>query len=286
MDVWFSRRVAALLAVAAGLLVVAPATVPAAPGGATMFVHSAKGGEFRGGRLLLRGVRRQVTWVTNGGRSGVVSVRRLHGRLFARGRPPATGLLHIAGPRRGRRVPLRLSRPHYSASRHRVSYRAVRLNTGRRRGRVAGALGLRRFGAASLSILGAPAVLGGTSGGRNCAAEIVNHTAYDLEVVSSSKLASDVWDPEIRPGVVAEHLTGLSSWRSDGGPSLGCSNTVVWKFADNPALPSPPPGEFTITTTYPWTGPFSNSCRSTSPPYICNLVVNHPGQGTWEIRPK
>jgi hypothetical protein len=87
-----------------------------------MFVHSATGGEFRGGRLLLRGVRRQVTWVTNGGRSGVVSVRRLHRRLFARGTPAATGLLHFAGHRRGRSVALKLSRPGYSASRHRVSH--------------------------------------------------------------------------------------------------------------------------------------------------------------------
>jgi len=72
LGVWFSRKVAGLVAVAAGLLVVPPATAPATPGGATMFVHSAKAGEFMGGRLMLRGVGQQLTWVTNGGRSGVV----------------------------------------------------------------------------------------------------------------------------------------------------------------------------------------------------------------------
>ena len=248
MAIWFCWRVAGLVAVAAGLLVASPGPALATAGGATVFVHSAKGGEVRGGRLILRGVGRQLTWVTNGGRSGAVSVARLHRRLFPRGTPAATGLLYIAGRRPGRAVALRLSRPGHSASRHRVSYRAIPLRQARGRGRVARASVPRRFGAASLSILGAPAVLGGTSGGHDCSAGLLNHTLYDLEAVSSSKSATDVWDPEIRPGTVSKALTGIAGWGSDGGPLLGCSNTTVWNFPNprNRTLPqgqspSPPP---------------------------------------------
>jgi hypothetical protein len=84
----------ALAAVAAGLLAAAPAGAEAAAGGATMFLHSAKSGELGGGRLTLLGVGRRVTWATNGGRSGVVTVRRLHRLLFSRGlrRRPARSI--------------------------------------------------------------------------------------------------------------------------------------------------------------------------------------------------
>ncbi len=285
MGVWFSRRIAGLVLVVAGLVGAWPATAPAAPGGATVFVHSAKSGEIREGRLMLRGVDRQLTWVTNGGRSGAVPVARLHRRLFTKGTPAATGLLHIAGRRPGRALALRLSRPRYSASRHRVSYRAMALSKGRRSGRVALAPVPRRFGAASLSILGAPAVLGGTSGGHDCSAGLLNHTLYDLETVSNSKLATDVWDPEVRPGTVIEAVTGIADWRSDGGPLLGCSNTTVWDFATTPTQPNPPSGTITITTAYPWTGPFSNTCTSSNPQYTCRVASNKPGQVAWEIRP-
>lgn len=275
LAVWFPRRLAGLVAVAAGLLVISPASVPAASGGASMFVHSAKSGEVERGRLTLRGVGRQLTWVTNGGRTGAVSVRRVHRRLFPQGTPAATGVLHAAG-RRG--VALRLSRPRYSASRKQVSYRARPLN--RRRASIP-----RRFGAASLSILGAPAVQGGVNGGHNCSATLVNHTSYNLAVVSASKLQTDIWSPEIRPGDGAEALDGLSSWGSAGGQLLGCSNSVVWQFQANLIQPSVPAGTITITTSYPWTGPFSNTCTSTIPQYTCRAAGDEPGQVLWEIRP-
>jgi hypothetical protein len=224
---------------------------------------------------MLRGVGRQLTWATNGGRSGVVSVARLHRRLFAKGTPAATGLLHVAGRRPGRAVALRLSRPRYSAARHRVSYRAMPLHKGRRRARDAVP---RRFGAASLSILGAPAVLGGTNGGHDCAAGFLNHAPYNLEAVSASKLATDFWSPELRAGTVIDALTGIASWGSGGGSLLGCSNSTVWEFEATPVQPDPPPGTFTITTTYPWTGPFSNTCTSSIPQYTCRVAGD---QQTW-----
>jgi hypothetical protein len=280
VGVWSSGRVVGLVAAAAGLLLVPPATAPAAPGGATMFVHSATGGELSGGRLMLRGVGRQVTWVTNGGRSGVVSVARLHRRLFPAGAPAATGMLHIAGQRPGRAVALRLSRPRYSGSRHQASYQARPMNNG------PVAQVPRRFGAASLSILGAPGVLGGTSGGHDCAARLLNHTLDDVKVVSTSKLQTDVWRTEIRPGDAAAALTGIATWESSGGSLLGCSNTVVWEFAGTPTQPGPPSGTFTITTTYPWTSPFSNSCTSSNPQFTCRAAgLDEAGQAAWEIKP-
>jgi hypothetical protein len=57
LGVAFSWRVVGLVAVATGLLAVAP-TASAAPGSATMFVHSAKSGELAGGRLTLHDVGR------------------------------------------------------------------------------------------------------------------------------------------------------------------------------------------------------------------------------------
>jgi hypothetical protein len=90
--------------------------------------------------------------------------------------------------------------------------------------------------------------------------------------------------PQIRPGTVAASLTGIASWQSDGGQLLGCSNTVVWQFAVTPSQPSPPPGTFTITTSYPWTSPFSNTCTSSNPQYTCRAAINAPGRVTWEIR--
>jgi hypothetical protein len=279
----FSRSVAGLVAVAAAVLALAPATAPAIQGGATMFVHSARGGELKGGRLMLRGVGRQLAWVTNGSRSGVVPVARLHRRLFPTGTPAATGLLHIAGQRPRRAVALRLSRPRFSASRHQVSYRARPLNGGR--GGAALAAVPRRFGAASLTILGDPAVMGGTSGGRDCSVLLLNHTLFDLRVVSVSKSSTDTWGNEIRAGNEVAALTGTIDWQSNGGPLLGCSNTVVWDFPDEPIQPTPPSGTITITTTYPWTAPFTNTCTSSNPQFTCRAGVDNPGQVVWEIRP-
>ena len=77
--------------------------------GTTVFTHSAESAEFRGGRLILRGVDRHGTLASSGGKSGVVSIARLHRRLFSPGMPPVTGVLHIAGQRSARDVSLKLT---------------------------------------------------------------------------------------------------------------------------------------------------------------------------------
>jgi hypothetical protein len=75
-------RLAALALAAAGLVALAPASAR----GNLVVVHSAKSGTLAGDRLTLHGVGRRVTWVANSGRSGVVSIARLHRRLFLPGR--------------------------------------------------------------------------------------------------------------------------------------------------------------------------------------------------------
>jgi hypothetical protein len=151
------RAAALVVVVAAGLLAAAPATARVPSGGATVFVHSATSGELGGGRLTLRGVGGRVTWAHHSGRSGVLRTTRLHRMLFAPAKSAVTGALHVAGHRGGDEPIFRLSRPRYSAAHRTVSYRAKPLNSKplpRRAARAAGAAG--RFGAASLSMVGAP----------------------------------------------------------------------------------------------------------------------------------
>jgi hypothetical protein len=131
-----------------------PQTPPA--GGATVFVHSAAGGELRGGRLILRGVGRRVTWAHHSGRSGVMAVKPMQRLLFKPGTGAATGTLHVAGHRGGDEPTFKLTKPRYNAARHAVSYKVMPLGDGRLPGRTARAAGnpaRGSFGAASLSIV-------------------------------------------------------------------------------------------------------------------------------------
>jgi hypothetical protein len=148
--------VAGLVAVTAGWLGAAPASAQTSPGDGTVFVHSAKSGKLDGGRLTLQGVGRRVTWAHKSGRSGVMTVKRLHRRLFSAKTATATGILHVAGHRGGDELTYKLSRPRYNAARRTVSYKIKGLGDGRLPSRAAQAAGApRRFGAASLSMVGA-----------------------------------------------------------------------------------------------------------------------------------
>jgi hypothetical protein len=190
LPVAFSVKIAGLVAVGASIVVLAPATAR----GDILFVHSADSGEIGGGRLTLHGVGRRVTWITNSGRSGVVSIARLHSRLFLPGTPRATGTLHIAGRRGGRRLALRLRRPRYNRARQTVSYRVRRLNK-RRSARASGLSRVRRFGAASLSIVGTKPV--GDNGGNDCTTTLSNQTRWEWGATGESKWDTDTWAPGI-----------------------------------------------------------------------------------------
>jgi hypothetical protein len=182
--------------VAAGL--VAAGLAGASPASADVkVVHSAKGGELKSGRLVLRGVSGRVAYATSGGSSGTASARRLHRRVFLPGKP-ATGTLRVAG-QRGDGSKFRLSKPRYNAARRTVSYRAKPLAKKRSSGSSAraagGAINPRPFGAASLSIAPHPTLASGDNGGNNCYATInVGEFTYgDFNLASSSNWDTDSW---------------------------------------------------------------------------------------------
>jgi hypothetical protein len=268
------------------------ALVALAPGRAdagSMYVHSASSGELVGGRLTLHGVGRRVSWTATDGSVGVARITRAHRRLFSP-ETPATGTLHIAGQRGGQELALRLSKPHYSAARRTVSYRAKPLAK-RTAAASAAATAPRRFGAASLSVVPHHS-LGGTSraGGNNCRAGYINDTWYGMTYVSSDKWDTDTWefDSNLVSGFVAGSTNLLvpveppglqfdgTEWESDGGLWRGCANHTSWTFVtdpDNPDMSGIPPADITIdfNLEWDWTQLPSFSCASSDPRFTCAL---------------
>jgi hypothetical protein len=271
------------------MLALASATAAATPGGATVFTHSAKSGELRGGRLTLRGVSRRVTAVTNAGRAGVVSVARLHARLFGSGVAPATGTLHVAGDRGGDESTFSLSRPRYNASSDSVSYAARPLNQRFLPGRGARAAqngAAQQFGAASLSIVGAPQVTLGDNGGLDCSTTLTNNTSHWLGAAAEPNWPTDTWNPGIPFQDTLEPLGyGTITFVSDGGFLRGCSGGSVWVFVPSPEGddPNPPMVSFTTTTTYHWDNTWSDTCVSSDPTdFQCVATgTNGAGNATW-----
>jgi hypothetical protein len=216
-----------------------------------------------------------------------VSIALMHRRLFGRGSPPATGMLHVANQRPGREQAFTLSRPRYSRSRQTVSYRVKPLNAGGRASGVGSAAQSSgpgtEFGPASLSIIGAPSVLGSTSGGNVCWTEMDNNTrGYGLQAVSSSKWDTDDWNPDIPAGAFVDTI-GHITWESDGGLFRGCSNSAVWQIVNSsPGLP-PASATISFTTTYLWSGAYTNSCTSSNPEFSCQNVLNIAGQAGWWV---
>jgi hypothetical protein len=274
-----SLTLAGLVALTAGLVVAAPAQagIPYA----TTFTHSAKGGQLKGGRLTLRGVARRVTYATNAGRSGVVSVRRLHRRVIVPGRP-ATGTLHVAGHRGGDEPAFRLSRPRYNAARRTVSYRARPLRKRRLPGRGA------QFGAASLSIVPHPKMMGGASGGNSCVTTIGSASPAFLQAVSSSHGANDAWNPA-NPNPFPDPsyllLAGNTKvWETDGDkPGDGCSNSVRW--VDNLSPEDPDFGlTVDISTSWEWGATQGEyTCKPSQSDVKCTLQSSDPGAPVWVL---
>jgi hypothetical protein len=276
--------------VTAGLLAAALVSAEAARGGATMSVHAAKGGELGGSRLILRGVGRRVTWVTHAGRSGVVSINRLHRRLFQPG-TPATAALHVAGRPGGAEPTFRLTRPRYNAARRTASYRVKRLNKRRPSRAASGAAGFRRprrFGAASLSIVGAPQIMSGDNGGNDCSVTVTNSTPWPLQATGEAKWPTDTWDPGIPFADVLPQGQSIS-WGSDGGLFRGCSVTGQWTVIPDPdAPPNPPQGSFVLNTTWTWNSGAGtgHTCSPTNTgSYYCqDWTTAGVGSGVWELK--
>ncbi|MGH3340675.1 MAG: hypothetical protein ACRDPL_17845 [Propionibacteriaceae bacterium] len=281
---------------AAGLFVPAPETASAGSRDAHVFMHSAKSGELSAGRLTLRGVSRQVSWANNRGRTGVIPIKRLHRLLFLPGTPPATGMLHVAGDRGGDELALKLSRPRYNASRRTVSYRAKRLGRRALPRRPARGSGIvpRRFGAASLSIIGAPPVMAGDSGGNECVTFFENKipgTVYGLRATSFSKGAGNTWIPNPTDPTVGAVVGpgGKTLWEADGASSddPGCSNIGKWEVIEIPTGGGDPISTqvtitFSVSLSSDYT--FTYSCTSTDPSlFSCEPQQHAYGFASWFI---
>jgi hypothetical protein len=281
-----SARVAGLVVVlAAGLVALAPATASAEGfRDAHVYVQAAKRGELGAGRLTLHGVRRRVTWAAHPGQFGDVNIKRLHRLLFTRRTMSATGTLYVPGQRGGEPV-MRLSRPRYNASRATVSYRARPLdNTRPRRPAAPPSGGVRRFGAASLSIVGAPQVNVGRADINECSTRIYNATNHYIQLVSFSTWDTDnVYQTPTTDPIPSGDPTApgygpnMMTWWWDTGPPLrGCQATAVFKImgADTET--------FTVNSSWPW-GSDPNFTCTPPPGYKCVKADSDIAQ--WEFWP-
>jgi hypothetical protein len=281
-------------AVAAGLLAAGLAGASDVSA-ATVVTHSAKSGEFKGGRLILRGVSGRVSYVISGGRSGTVSVRRLHRRLFLPG-APATATLHVAGMRGGDERTFRLTKPRYSAARRTVSYRAKPLDNKPLPSRAARASGFevpRRFGAASLSILGHPRLTGGDNGGNDCEMNVANLTdgfptrstrGNPIQLVSSQQWDTDDWAPPPSTSII--FYDGGSDFVSEGGLWRGCAQSTVWHFVPACIVGEGcgPSGTFTFNVEWDWgTNAPTRSCTSSNPQFKCLDMTDSGGINWWLV---
>jgi hypothetical protein len=258
-----------LIAVAAGVFALVPANASAGLPDPPVYVYSATSGELGGRSLTLHGVGRRITWATQGGRSGVTSIRRFHRLLFTPAKSPATATLHVAGQRGGEELVLRLSRPRYKASRRTVRYGVKRLK---------GTLpGRRQFGAASLSIV-APQIPEGAPTGNQCQTYLLNESGAPLGLVAQST-PSDTWSTDPPAGPINPDVT--TRWGSYGAAGQGCSNTVTYKVDANP------PVAFTIETTYPVSGTPTYTCTRSlpgNPQYFCEMQhAPAGGVASWVI---
>lgn len=261
-----------VVAVAASLFALALVTASAAPA-ATVFTHSARGGQLGGGKLTLRGVGRQVSWVTTGGRSGLASVQRTRRLLFSPGAQPASGTLHITGTR-GDELALSLSRMRYNASRRTISYRTKPLNNRPQASRpLAQGSGFRRFGAASLSIINA-------DGGNDCVTYFVNSTGSEISYVANSAQTwpTDWWAVPIANGATVP-AGNETMWYSSGNFDRGCWSHAVWQFASDPN------STFTFDTEWDWgwSGP-QFKCSSSNPDWTCVLTPQGNAGPYWNLQ--
>jgi hypothetical protein len=262
---------------AAWLVAAAPVSAQTPPAGPTVFVHSAKSGQLHGGRLILHGLRGRVTWAHNSGRFGVMTVKRLHRRLFSRGTASATGALHVAG----RHVTLRLSRPRHNPARSTVSYRVTRLGKGRlpRQDRAPGAA--RRFGPVSLSMVAsAPDVA-------DCTVTVVNNSGYDLVVLDQPiKDGATAWNPD--PPQTGDHVVSGQSVTLGSG-SEPCGNQMDLQLASD--------GHdwFWFRVLTKWYGGYRSDCsqvqgyparRVTGTGFACTQTTDQDtGKDVWTISP-
>src|SRR4029453_14636089 len=125
-----------------------------------------------------------------------------------------------------------------------------------------------RFGAASLSILPAPRLMGGQGGGPSCGAELDGATAT---VKSSTIGAHNHWDESLSgtQQVEQRNYLGNSPWGTYADAGYGCSNTVTFNAVYNDG------DSATIAVTVTWEPGQqpSYSCTTSSIDVGCNFEV-------------
>jgi hypothetical protein len=262
---WPAGRATRATALAAVLVagVLAGASLASA---AVIVSYSAKSGGFHAGRVTLRGVSGRARYVTDVGRSGTVSLRRLHRRVFLPGKPP-TGVLHIAG--RSHDLAFRLSKPRYTGSRGTASY-TVKPLPGTSRLRTPA-----QFGDASLTILpnralgggGGGGGLGSTAngpglgggGGKDC--EMTVSTSLNTDVGNISLVSDSQWDTDDWLTAPAYQIAdGRQAYMgSEGGFLRGCGMQVVYTGGIGT------PVTITIDLSWQWNGPITTTCTVSVP---------------------
>jgi hypothetical protein len=264
-------RLVALVVMATGLAALAPQGASAA----SMYVHSAKSGELSGGRLVLRGVGRHVTWTRHSGDAGLLRIARLHRLVFAPGATPVTATLHIAGHRGGEELALRLSRPRYDTSRQTVSYRVKRLRKRRLSGRSNGTVGadpIRRFRSASLSLVSEDVA---------CSVQITNNTGSTLLLFGASTTDAS-WEQSPGTTKTTTLNDGASTWWSTHNADGRCANAVDWQVVGTS-------GVF-VLRTYQGAPLVHFECNY-SPQGVVGgsdgpeLACDRTGNGTWALKP-
>ena len=296
------RRAGLVAAVAAGLFAVGLAGAPGAS--AITFVHSAKSGELRGGRLVLHGVSGRVTYFSSSGRTAVASVKRVHKGVFLPGRP-ATGVLHVAGHRGGDEPTFELSRPRYDAARRTVSFKARRLAGKRLPSGAVGTAGIAwtrsrygtssqtgpsvEFGPSSLTINSHPTLAPDWPAGNLCEAWIQNNTSADPDITLTatdwSAWDTDTWTVTPPNAVVTDKLDPHSQgqWSSQGGNLRGCHNEVTFGLRQNGDTS---PGSIIIEVTWPWGQLPSTTCVVSDPVYKFKCArADANGNIIWSIEP-
>lgn len=286
------RLRAAATAAAAGWLCVvaaagaAQAAAPAQPA-SLLFVQNARGGSFvplagRPGRyrLTLRGVDPHTVYFSDRPRrlTGTTDTGTVLDGLFGpgRGAPPNAVVELAGGTAEHDTIAVELTKPRYDARRRTLSYVARGLRDsaldGRRlataRERLDRSLP-RRFGAVSLFVDDA-------DWGNTCSVNVTNAAQSGIEITATSKWGTDHWDGG---DPISKHwLPGkVQGWKTGGGFSRGCSNTITITTWDGATI--------VVTTTDPYSGHNTYTCDVTQAPnggygrYSCTLGAGSKTSG-------
>jgi hypothetical protein len=133
---------------------------------------------------------------------------------------------------------------------------------------------VRRFGAASLSIVPGPRVTGGDNGGNDCIAQIDAQSGSNsvyLELQSSSKWDTDTWAQNSPPSSVQPGYSVVV----DGGLGRGCHNETVWGASGGATI--------TIDVTWEWRKLPVSTCKVSNQAARC-WRADQNGEIVWVIQ--